>query len=107
MRWPSWLKSKRTRDILAFVGAGLVAVAAGAWAVYRWINREGGQIEATYNVCRSDDPCPVGTVKIPCGGPSVGEWAKKECATFIIKGSFMAGGTCGTELIQVKCTAKR
>jgi hypothetical protein len=103
---PKWIGERNNREILAFVGGGIAAVVVAGWAVYQYVNKDNGTIEATYNVCQGmTDGCPANTVILACG-QSIAEWAKKECGSYTANQlSSKSGGGCGQKVVQIKCTA--
>jgi hypothetical protein len=106
---PRWLKNERQRAIVALLGGGAASIIAAAWAVFLYINRDMGKVEATYHVCvgQKAENCPSGSVFVPCYS-SVAEWATKECESYTAKRILSrSGGMCGYEVVEIKCTANR
>lgn len=116
-RFTSWIVEKERRDILAFLGGGVVVVAGAVWTTFTYFSPKpvaapasSPLIEATYKVCRGDkeDKCPPGTVHIACSS-SFGAWARTECGdyepeTTLVSGA--AGGMCGYQVVEIKCSGR-
>lgn len=83
----AWITEPRKRAILAFLGAGLAALAGGAWAVYTYIHPVEFKGSATYRLCIGPKDgkkwCPKDTLFVPDQGENtVSQWAKRMCPQF-------------------------
>ena len=105
-----WLADKNRREMLAFVGGGVVVVIGAAWtALTFWLGKAEvpQKVEANYSVCVGSKPegCPANAVFLRCG-ESVAAWAQKECGAYTQQAvSAKSGGMCGYAVVQIKCTS--
>jgi len=119
MKWLyNWLKPKTRREILAFIGAAIAAVAAATWGVatHEWTGKR--FFKATYTVCQADykEFCPSQSEYLPCDA-NWQEWAAKECGNFVAEfeperhyESCQRGGYCPRcypLVVQVTCRANK
>jgi hypothetical protein len=66
---------------------------------------------ANYRICVTNEPkkCPPNSsVVLPCGS-SVPDWVNRECQRYTTAqtSTTLPGGVCGTQVIEVTCTATR
>ena len=83
-------------------------MAAGAFALFTYLNDYAGYIKADYDVCVGAlaERCPPYSVHLECG-KTVAEWAAKECASYNTKGSSsVAGNACGYVVTKIECYQK-
>lgn len=123
--WFQWIKDKDTRDIVSFVGTGLVVILGALWTAFvyfdgkTWIMNKFGSGSAgllTYYVCTGEFPpgqpgslCNPNVPWQPCYTSPV-TWAKNahsgECVTATQKTlSDVKGNRCGYTTYEVACSA--
>jgi len=115
----SWITSKSKREILSFLGGGLVIVVGAAWAFFQYVVKDDYKVEVTYNVCfapkGSKDKCPSGTVWVEGYSlnalpdpDQVSKWARQECSKYGQRPLTNAwpgpAKMCGCFLATVKCS---
>jgi hypothetical protein len=82
-----WIREKKKRDILAFLGVGIAAIVGGVWAVFVFVHTREDKGSVTYDLCigpkNGKKWCPGASRFVPDVGPNtVANWAKKECAKY-------------------------
>jgi len=104
----NWISSKPKREQLAFIGAGLATIAAGAWAVFVYFQPAAIKVQTVYNICAAGDgwQCPKGSIVVGCTGSQAA--AAKLCvdlAASLRQTSQKSGGKCGVTTFEVTCEA--
>jgi hypothetical protein len=79
--WLTWITVKSRREILSFLGAGLVVVAAAIWGVYKYFDRPA---EVTYHLCVGAEQklCPKQYLFVKGGPEALEAWVNKECTKY-------------------------
>jgi hypothetical protein len=88
MKLPAWVHDRSQRDIVAFLGGGLVIAVGALWGAYvHFDGKKVRSIVAQYYVCNSpwNIACPPQTTTRLEPGASIAEWAEKECGAYKIE----------------------
>jgi hypothetical protein len=113
-----WIKDKETRDIVSFLGGGLVILVGGVWTAFvyfdgkEWVKSRFGK-EATYYVCMGEhqSECRTTAQYLPCS-TDIETWAKAKypdiCVNVkITKISDVGGDKCGYSTGEVTCSTRK
>ena len=87
---PKWIRERNKREILAFVGAGMAALAAAGWAVFIYFDTPGYKITVSYTLCVGHEDskkwCPAGSVFVLNQGENAAsDWVANECKKYARK----------------------
>ena len=120
-RWLTWITTKNRREILLFVGGGLVVIGGAGWAAFQYFDKPSVKMEVTYRLCVGFEPkyWPPGSILVkgyaPMARPDgstysvVAEWVKRECANYSRKDTVVRSGPaseCGCAIVEVKCSSE-
>jgi hypothetical protein len=109
--WASWVASRSRREIVLFIGGGLVVIATATWGIFTYWNHTQRAELLIYRLCIGSQPelCPSDATFVrDQGEDTAARWTQRECAGYRTRRIIISDAPqgCACQLADVTCASE-